>query len=275
MAFEHAQLVKHVHICLRRKDAAEYIGLLVQCLMGHKAAAQEKPCAGDVQATVSAMLRSDVLPLMLSNVHKLSFESRKDVVEVFTFTCKHAPKPGSRPGLEYLRQRTHLVRQLVRGYEDTAIALNCGEMVRTAVSRDAALATSVLNSECLQMFFQFVQVRRTAVRMAMCRSQRHCHDCSMSPSCNLSRSTMHPSWHQDSRLDVAVTVFVSSAARQPFLLGTITRAATEAIFTELLIWLHCAAEERAGGERCLQHLQNVACHTQGGHGLLSGAGRQL
>lgn len=112
-----------------------------------------------MQATLTAVLRSDVLPLMVSNLHKLPFESRKDVVEVFTFACKYSPSPGGQPGLEYLRQRTHLLRQLVRGYEDTAIALNCGEMVRTAVSRDAALATSVLNSECLEMFFRYVQVR--------------------------------------------------------------------------------------------------------------------
>jgi Mo25-like len=149
-----------------RREATECLSLLVQLLLGQKippsgggdkAAAAVAP--GDVDATMAALLSSDALPLMLQHLGKLPFETRKDVVDVFLFTTKYSNNPGSHPGLEYLRTRAHLVRNLVRGYEDPAVALNCGAMVRSAVSREAAIAASVLNSECLDLFFQYVQAR--------------------------------------------------------------------------------------------------------------------
>ena len=157
-----------------RKDAIEFSTLLVHLLLGPKATGAP-PATGtpaDTHATMSALLASDVLPLMLSHLSKLAFETRKDVVDIFAFTCKYQSAQGSSPGLEFLRQRPQLISNLVRGYEDPAVALNCGQMVRDAVGRDAQLATSVLNSNRTDLFFEYVQVRQLPQKVprARCRA---------------------------------------------------------------------------------------------------------
>jgi hypothetical protein len=164
-----------------RKDATEYVGAITQCLLGPKGTT-EKPALSDVHPVMAALLATEALPLMLSHLSKLQFETRKDVVDIFAFACKYENAEHVVPGLEYLRLRLSVIRRLVHGYEDAAIALNCGQMLRDVFSRDARVSEAVITDGALadagtgvrgardgepmlDLFFQYVQVRPAPARV--------------------------------------------------------------------------------------------------------------
>jgi hypothetical protein len=139
-----------------RKDATEYISMLAQCFP--KGSAEP---GSDLDATMAALLSPDeTLVLLVDNLAKLQFETRKAVVEIFQSVCKYQhPVTKEYPGLVYVRHRPYLIRTLVLGYDEPSIALNCGEMARFAISRDPQIANAILKSETLFKFFEHVQVQ--------------------------------------------------------------------------------------------------------------------
>ena len=155
-------------VMMRRKEVTDYLSMAVQMLLGSRNPPADAAPAPDVPALMSALLQSEAIPLMLSHLSRLPFETRKDVVDIFVFTCKYSKPPGTYPGIECLRGRSHVIKSLVRGYEDPGVALNCGTMLRAAIQKDAAIATAILNSECLELFFGYVQVRASATSLVHC-----------------------------------------------------------------------------------------------------------
>lgn len=77
-----------------RKEATELIYLLKISFLGDDPPAPE-PVQSEVDAMVEALLSTDVLFLLVAKLSKLQFETRKDVVTIFSFVCKHVP--GSSP----------------------------------------------------------------------------------------------------------------------------------------------------------------------------------
>ncbi|NJR43757.1 MAG: hypothetical protein HC767_14985, partial [Akkermansiaceae bacterium] len=73
-----------------RKETTELIGLLKVSLLGDDPPAQP-PTAQEVNVCIYALLATDVLFHMVANLSKLHFETRKDVVAVFSFVCKYRP----------------------------------------------------------------------------------------------------------------------------------------------------------------------------------------
>lgn len=73
----------------------ELIYLLKVAFLGDDPPAPE-PLPSEVDAMAEALLSSDVLYMMVAKLSKLQFETRKDVVTIFSFVCKH--EPGSSPG---------------------------------------------------------------------------------------------------------------------------------------------------------------------------------
>jgi hypothetical protein len=73
-----------------RRDVTELIALLKVSLLGDEPPATP-PTAADIDSVVKAVLACDVLYHMVSNLSKLHFETRKDVVAIFSFVCKHRP----------------------------------------------------------------------------------------------------------------------------------------------------------------------------------------
>lgn len=80
-----------------RKEATELIYLLKIALLGDELPAPT-PAQPEVDAMAEALLASDVLFLMVFKLAKLQFETRKDVVTIFSFTCKHVPGTSSGTG---------------------------------------------------------------------------------------------------------------------------------------------------------------------------------
>lgn len=73
-----------------RKETTELIGMLKVSLMGDDPPAQP-PSAQDVNAYIQALLATDVLFHMVACLSRLHFETRKEVVAVFSFVTKYRP----------------------------------------------------------------------------------------------------------------------------------------------------------------------------------------
>jgi len=99
---------------------------------------------------------SDLLPLMLSNIAKLEFEAKKDVVSIFNNLLRR--QVGSRsPTVEYICRNTGILDTLCLGYEVPDIAMNCGAMLREC-TRHESLTKLILNSPNVWKFFKHVEV---------------------------------------------------------------------------------------------------------------------
>eukprot|EP00892_Ulva_mutabilis_P003780 jgi/Ulvmu1/1774/UM118_0013.1 len=179
------------------KEATELIYLLKVALLGDELPAPT-PAQAEVDAMAEALLASDVLFLMVFKLSKLQFETRKDVVTIFSFMCKHVPgespgngssqrgglaglngshrrsahdlvslntmkAPSSSPGLTYVVENPRMLDTLCGGYNDATVALNCGSMLRDAL-RDSRVVNHILRTALLEEFFQYVQ--KTAFEVA-------------------------------------------------------------------------------------------------------------
>lgn len=138
------------------KECTEHLGLIKLNLLGPDG---DRPDDDSVKTeTVEALLGTDIVSLMVTQLARLDFETRKDVVAAFVSLCKfHAADDGC-PGLDHLRARHHVVEALFKGYDHnhTAIALSCGTMLRYTF-RDEGIVRAVLESDMLVQFFDRIQ----------------------------------------------------------------------------------------------------------------------
>ncbi|CAL1710945.1 unnamed protein product [Somion occarium] len=88
---------------------------------------------------------TDLLHHLLLNLHRLEFESRKDVVQIFNNLLRR--QIGSRyPTVEYLSGKPDILFAAFKGYEKEDIALNTGMILREML-RHESLAKILLYSE--------------------------------------------------------------------------------------------------------------------------------
>lgn len=88
---------------------------------------------------------TDLLFHLLQNIHKLEFESRKDVVQIFNNLLRR--QIGSRfPTVEYLNSKPEVLFAAFDGYANEEIALNTGMILREML-RHEPLAKSLLYSD--------------------------------------------------------------------------------------------------------------------------------
>ncbi|KAI9292330.1 calcium-binding protein 39-like protein [Neoconidiobolus thromboides FSU 785] len=98
---------------------------------------------------------NDLLSILINNISRLEFETRKDVAQIFNNLLRR--KIGSRlPTVEYLANREKILFLLLKGYETAEIALNCGMVLRECF-RYEPLAQIILNSEAFFDFFNYVE----------------------------------------------------------------------------------------------------------------------
>lgn len=93
----------------------------------------------------------ELLTEMVEYLGMLEFESRKDVVQIFSAVMR-IQDGDVHPGLDYLLTHPDLIPTLLEGYSNPEIALNCGQMLRECI-RHEAIATGVLNSELFSDLF--------------------------------------------------------------------------------------------------------------------------
>ncbi|TKR80532.1 hypothetical protein L596_014594 [Steinernema carpocapsae] len=98
----------------------------------------------------------NILPMLIKNLTKLDFESKKDVALIFNNLLRR--QIGTRsPTVEYLCARPNEILTLLNGYDVSDIAITCGQMLRECI-RHEHLARIVLCSEDFYNFFRFVEV---------------------------------------------------------------------------------------------------------------------
>ncbi|MFH4982848.1 hypothetical protein AB6A40_009557 [Gnathostoma spinigerum] len=99
---------------------------------------------------------ANVLPMLIKNLAKLDFESKKDVALIFNNLLRR--QIGTRsPTVEYLCARPEILIDLVHGYEVPEIAITCGNMLRECI-RHEHLAKIVLHHPIFYNFFQYVEL---------------------------------------------------------------------------------------------------------------------
>ncbi|ORX77446.1 Mo25-PA [Anaeromyces robustus] len=98
----------------------------------------------------------DLLQLLVQNIGKFEFEAKKDVAQIFNNILRR--QVGTRtPTVEYIITKEEIIFQLINGYDNQDIALNCGIMLRECL-RHEPLAKIVLYSQHFWRFFNYVEL---------------------------------------------------------------------------------------------------------------------
>ena len=98
---------------------------------------------------------TDLLFHLTSHLSRFEFESRKDVVAIFTHLLRR--QIGSRwPTVEYLCATPDVIFAVLKGYEDEEVALNTGMILRDMLKHEA-LAKILLYSEEFYLFPHYIE----------------------------------------------------------------------------------------------------------------------
>uniref|UniRef100_A0A914DD07 Mo25-like protein n=1 Tax=Acrobeloides nanus TaxID=290746 RepID=A0A914DD07_9BILA len=116
----------------------------------------QEPHTEQVAQLAQETYNANVLPMLIRNLAKLDFESKKDVALIFNNLLRR--QIGTRsPTVEYLCARPEILMTLVKGYECPEIAITCGAMLKECI-RHEHLAKIILHSEQFYDFFNYVEV---------------------------------------------------------------------------------------------------------------------
>jgi calcium binding protein 39 len=137
-----------------QEDVSKNLVLIKNMLYG---TGDQEPQTDIVLAQLAQELyNSNLLLSLVQNLHKIDFEGKKDVAQIFNNILRR--QIGTRtPTVEYICTKADILFTLMRGYETQEIALNCGTMLREC-ARYEALAKIMLYSEDFFNFFKYVEV---------------------------------------------------------------------------------------------------------------------
>lgn len=114
------------------------------------------PLTEQVAQLAQESYSNDLFQALLAHLHRLDFESKKDVVLIFNNILRR--QIGSRsPTVEYINDRKAILFKLVDNYEVHEVALNCGSMLRECI-RYELLARNILFDEIFYKFFEYVEM---------------------------------------------------------------------------------------------------------------------
>ncbi|KAJ2780685.1 conidiophore development protein hyma [Coemansia javaensis] len=98
---------------------------------------------------------TDLLPLLIGNLGRLEFETRKEVSIIFGILLRR--KIGARePTVEYLASRTGVLASLITGYANPDAAVFCGNMLRECFKHETLVRTALRLPEFFN-FFDYVE----------------------------------------------------------------------------------------------------------------------
>jgi len=118
--------------------------------------ADQEPQMETVAQLSQEMYSNNMLLALIHNLHRIDFEGKKDVAQIFNNLLRR--QIGTRsPTVEYICTKPDILFTLMKGYENQEIALNCGMMLRECC-RYEPLARTMLYSEDFYKFFSYVEV---------------------------------------------------------------------------------------------------------------------
>jgi len=110
----------------------------------------------NIVAMANEVYSNDLIPILLTNITKFDFETKKDISMIFNNLLRR--QVGSRtPTVEYICRNTSVLDYLCTGYENPDIALNCGVMLRDC-TRHESLTKLIVLSPNLWKFFKHVEM---------------------------------------------------------------------------------------------------------------------
>ncbi|XP_072259700.1 calcium-binding protein 39-like [Pyxicephalus adspersus] len=116
----------------------------------------KEPQTETVAQLAQELYNSGLLVTLITNLHLIDFEGKKDVSQIFNNILRR--QIGTRsPTVEYIIFHQHILFILLKGYESPQVALHCGIMLRECV-RHEPLAKIVLYSEQFEDFFKYVEM---------------------------------------------------------------------------------------------------------------------
>lgn len=102
------------------------------------------------------LYNTNLLYLLIINLHRIDFEGKKDVAQIFNNVLRR--QIGTRqPSVEYLCTKPEILETLMKGYEQSDVALHCGTMLREC-ARHEPLTRIILNDPIFYKFFKYVEV---------------------------------------------------------------------------------------------------------------------
>ncbi|XP_048744657.1 protein Mo25-like [Ostrea edulis] len=135
------------------EDVSKNLSAIKTILYG---AGDQEPQSELVAQLSQEMYNTHMLPTLVQQLHRIDFEGRKDVVSIFNNLLRR--QIGTRtPTVEYIVTKQEILFDLMKGYENQEIALNCGLMLRECC-RYEALAKIMLFSPEFYSFFDYVEV---------------------------------------------------------------------------------------------------------------------
>ncbi|CAH3105477.1 unnamed protein product [Porites lobata] len=100
---------------------------------------------------------NDVLLHLINNLGKLDFESKKDTALIFNNVLRR--QIGTRsPTVEYICQKNEILHELLKGYKQPGIALNCGVMLRECIKHESLARAILIENEEFYIFFEYVEM---------------------------------------------------------------------------------------------------------------------
>ncbi|KAI6112283.1 mo25 protein [Pisolithus croceorrhizus] len=138
-----------------RRKASEEVSRNLQAIKGILYGDSE-PIPELIAQLAQETYSTDLLLVLLQNMHKFDFESRKDVVQIFNNLLRR--QIGNRlPTVEYIcARREDVIFSALAGYGNEEIALNTGMILREML-RHEQLAKILLYSDQFYMFPHYIE----------------------------------------------------------------------------------------------------------------------
>jgi calcium binding protein 39 len=115
-----------------------------------------EPTPDTIVMIASEIESYDLFPLLMQQISKLDFETRKVVITIYTGLLKLNVE-GKHPFVDYIVNRPEVITQTVAGYKDNNVWQHCGILLRETV-RYEPLTKLMLQPEIFNEFFVLVEL---------------------------------------------------------------------------------------------------------------------
>mmetsp|Transcript_5049 Transcript_5049/g.14100 ORF Transcript_5049/g.14100 Transcript_5049/m.14100 type:complete len:221 (+) Transcript_5049:166-828(+) len=122
---------------------------------------EEQPQRDVQQALAAEVCRQGLMMILCAKLPQLEFEARKDAAMVFGQVLR-TEQNGKLLGLEYVKAHQQILSTVIRGYQDSSIALISGVMVRDC-TRHKELAQFILSGPLFDLLYGYVELENFEV----------------------------------------------------------------------------------------------------------------
>ena len=116
--------------------------------------AENEPKDTDIAKLCDELFATNALIDLLVHMKEFEFEARKDVARVYDFVLRQRKQQS----VEYVKTHADILKVLVEGYNDSEIALNCGQILREVIRHEELNELLLHSPQLFDAFFEYVQL---------------------------------------------------------------------------------------------------------------------